>query len=201
MGLLAGIEPEVAAFISLRKALDRMTTPNIAMQTVAVGIGRALELEKKVLALRDQDTPRYKMTKRHIQGHSSQKYRRTVLSYAFGKSSTVAFRPWSEVDCLHLGLKLLELIMESTGIFHKVYRPQPGRRPTDATSRMYTLELSPSCRDWLQRHRETAGLMYPDYLPTIVPPKPGAGPGAAVIIPWTTRAALSGQAGGHGLPA
>lgn len=180
VGLLAGIEPEVAAFISLRKALDRMTTPDITMQAVSVDIARALELEKKVLALRDQDNPRYKMTKRHIQGHSSQKYRRTVLSYAFGKSGTVAFRPWSRPDCLHLGQKMLELIMESTGIFHLVRRPLPGRRissAADSSGWVYTLELSPSCRDWLQRHRETAGLMYPDYLPTIVPPKPWRGAG------------------------
>lgn len=176
VGLLAGISPEVAAFVSLRKALDRMTTPGITMQAVAVDIARALELEKKILALRDQDNPRYKMTKRHIQGHNSQKYRRTVLNFAFGKSGTVAFRPWSKPECLHLGQKMLELIMETTGIFHLVRRPMPGRHGVAAND-AYMLELAPSCRDWLKRHRETAGLMYPDYLPTIVPPKPWRGAG------------------------
>ncbi|MDE7065892.1 MAG: DNA-dependent RNA polymerase, partial [Desulfovibrionaceae bacterium] len=163
--LLKGMDTDVVAFITLRKALDTLTR-NVLMQRVAVGIAREIELEKKLTALEEQDTDRYGMTQYHIRKSKTRKYRRTVLQYAFGKSMTVAFEPWRESDCVHLGHKLLELVVEATGLF--AIRMAPYKTGRTA----YILEPSATCREWIQRHQETASIMTPDYLPTLATPKP-----------------------------
>ena len=101
-----------------------------------------------------------------------------MLNYAFGNSTTVEYEPWAEADCLHLGQKLIELAMESCGIFHLVQVPsQKVKGKTMFQSTHYSLEPTPSCREWVERHKDHASMMYPDYLPTLIEPKPWEGAG------------------------
>ena len=177
VGMLEGMDPHVVAFISLRKVLDTFSQ-SMPYQRVSILVGREVEMEKKLTDLKEQDPDRYRMTQRYISGSKARKYRRTVLNYAFGKSTTVEYEPWPEVDCLHLGQKLLELAMESCGIFHLVQVPsQKVKGKTLFQSTHYSLEPTPSCREWVERHKDHASMMYPDYLPTLIEPKPWEGAG------------------------
>ena len=122
VGMLEGMDVQVVAFIALRKVLDTFSQ-SMPYQRVSILVGREVEMEKKLTELKEQDPDRYRMTQRYIAGSKARKYRRTVLNYAFGKSTTVEYEPWAEADCLHLGQKLIELAMESCGIFHLVQVP------------------------------------------------------------------------------
>ena len=166
---LKGMDADVVAFIALRKVMDTLTK-RMLLQNVAINIGREIEMEQKLTALQEQDKPRFEMTQRHIRNSKARKYRRTVLQYAYGKSGTVAFQPWDRSECLHVGHKLIELIIASTGLVRIVEAPHK-------VGNAYMLEPSETCREWIQRHQESASLMAPDYLPTIMPPKPWAGAG------------------------
>ena len=169
--------PQVVAFIALRKVLDTFSQ-SMPYQRVSILVGREVEMEKKLTELKEQDPDRYRMTQRYIAGSKARKYRRTVLNYAFGKSTTVEYEPWAEADCLHLGQKLIELAMESCGIFHLVQVPsQKVKGKTMFQSTHYSLEPTPSCREWVERHKDHASMMYPDYLPTLIEPKPWEGAG------------------------
>lgn len=177
VGMLEGMDVQVVAFIALRKVLDTFSQ-SMPYQRVSILVGREVEMEKKLTELKEQDPDRYRMTQRHIAGSKARKYRRTVLNYAFGKSTTVEYEPWAEADCLHLGQKLIELAMESCGIFHLVQVPsQKVKGKTMFQSTHYSLEPTPSCREWVERHKDHASMMYPDYLPTLIEPKPWEGAG------------------------
>ena len=177
VGMLEGMDVQVVAFIALRKVLDTFSQ-SMPYQRVSILVGREVEMEKKLTELKEQDPDRYRMTQRYIAGSKARKYRRTVLNYAFGKSTTVEYEPWAEADCLHLGQKLIELAMESCGIFHLVQVPsQKIKGKTMFQSTHYSLEPTPSCREWVERHKDHASMMYPDYLPTLIEPKPWEGAG------------------------
>ena len=166
VGMLEGMDVQVVAFIALRKVLDTFSQ-SMPYQRVSILVGREVEMEKKLTELKEQDPDRYRMTQRYIAGSKARKYRRTVLNYAFGKSMTVEYEPWAEADCLHLGQKLIELAVESTGIFQIVMAP-PSKKVQDKKSfrtSVYILEPTPSCREWVERHKEHASMMYPDYRP------------------------------------
>ena len=177
VGMLEGMDVQVVTFIALRKVLDTFSQ-SMPYQRVSILVGREVEMEKKLTELQEQDPDRYRTTQLYIAGSKARKYRRTVLNYAFGKSTTVEYEPWAEADCLHLGQKLIELAMESCGIFHLVQVPsQKVKGKTMFQSTHYSLEPTPSCREWVERHKEHASMMYPDYLPTLIEPKPWEGAG------------------------
>lgn len=178
VGMLEGMDVQVVAFIALRKVLDTFSQ-SMPYQRVSILVGREVEMEKKLTELKEQDPDRYRMTQRYIAGSKARKYRRTVLNYAFGKSTTVEYEPWAEADCLHLGQKLIELAVESTGIFQIVMAP-PSKKVQDKKAfrtSVYIIEPTPSCREWVERHKDHASMMYPDYLPTLIEPKPWEGAG------------------------
>ncbi|MCD7983752.1 MAG: DNA-dependent RNA polymerase [Desulfovibrio sp.] len=169
VNLLDGMDVDVAAFITLRTAIDRLTRGSL-LQGVAVTIGREIEAEQRLTNLKENDAARYQLTQRYIQGHSSRKYRSTVLRYAFGKSETVDFEPWPEVKCLHLGQKLIELARDSTGFFEIVPKYDAGFK--GANEKLpYQLVASARLNEWINQHLEKASIMYPDYMPTLIPPK------------------------------
>lgn len=180
LGMLKGMDTDVVAFIALRKTLDTLSK-NVLMQRVAISVARELELEKKLTALQEQDKTRFDATQRHIKHSRTRKYRKTVLQYAFGKSLTVEFEPWPEADCVHLGHKIIELIIQSTGLFSM--REAPYKHGRSA----YVLEPSASCQAWVQRHQDVAAIMTPDYLPTLVSPKPWEGSGGGGYYSDTLR--------------
>lgn len=178
VGMLAGMDPHVVAFIALRKVLDTFSQ-SMPYQRVSILVAREVEMEKKLTELKERDPDRYRMTQRYIAGSKARKYRRTVLNYAFGKSTTVEYEPWAEADCLHLGQKLIELAVDATGIFQIVMAP-PSRKVQDKKSfrvSVYILEPTPSCREWVERHKDHASMMYPDSLPTLIKPNPWEGAG------------------------
>lgn len=173
VSLLDGMDSDVVAFITLRTAIDRLTRGPL-LQGVAVAIGREIEAEQRLTNLKENDKERYQMTQRYIQGHSSRKYRSTVLRYAFGKSETVDFEPWTETICLHLGQKLIELSIEATGFFEIVQKYDVGFK---ATNEKFPYQLIPSANlnEWINQHLEKVSILYPDYMPTVIPPKPWEG--------------------------
>lgn len=144
------------------------------LQNVAVRVGREIEAELRLSNLKQNDADRYAMTQRYIQGHKSRKYRSTVLRYAYGKSTTVDFEPWPLAQCLHLGQKLIELAIDSTGIFAIELTSNKVRKGNKDMA-AYSLVMTPALKEWMDDHLESRSIMAPAYMPTLIPPKPWEG--------------------------
>ena len=171
--VLCDIPPDVAAFITLRTIIDTLTAAPL-LQTVAVRVGRELETELRLGNLAERDADRYAMTQRWIAGHKSRKYRNTVLRYAYGKSVTVDFEPWPATTCLHVGQKCIELAAEHTGLVSIELTPgkiRKGNRHLAA----YHIVPTPRLREWIDGDCEARAVMSPDWMPTLVPPRPWEG--------------------------
>ena len=170
--IIKGMAPDVVAFITLRTAIDTLTSAPM-LQNVAVRVGREIEMEQRLENLKKNDADRYAMTQRYIQGHKARQYRRTVLRYAYGKSTTVDFKPWSASECLHVGSKLIELAIDSTGIF-AIERKAPERKGLNLKP-SYILTITPSLREWIDNHCANHSVLSPAYMPTLIPPVPWEG--------------------------
>lgn len=170
--LLKDMDSLTVAFITLRTILDKVSRMNSA-QSLAVNIAHEVELEKKLMHLEEEDNDRFLMTQRHIHSSKTASYRKAVLKFAFGKSMTVDFEPWSSADALHLGMKLIELTGKATGILQLILKHKATATKKDYPS--YQIEMMPSFLTWIESHKEHASLLSPDYIPTIIPPAPWQG--------------------------
>lgn len=173
VAVLEGMDTNVVAFLTLRKVMDTFSK-KVLLQTVAIGVGREIELEKKLAVLEEQDKDRYKMTQNHIKNSKARKHRRTVLQFAFGKSETTEYEGMLDQDLFHVGQKLIELMVNATGLF--VITLEPYKKVANGlASSAYVLEPTTVCREWLNKHTEQVSIMAPDFIPTIIPPKAWTG--------------------------
>ena len=87
--------------------------------------------------------------------------------FAMNRAS-VDWETWPKTDRLHIGVKLIELVIEATGYF-RVYNAKSGRHV-----RTY---VAPTERvlEWIHKQIDTYALLLPDRYPTIIPPKPWEG--------------------------
>ena len=166
--MLHGMEPHVAAFIAMRAIIDTLNRRSM-LQSVGLKVGREIELEQKLGVFERNDREEYRRIARMTE-NAPRSRRRRMLGHAFGKSATVSFKPWPSSDCLHLGQKLIELFIAATGLV-RVER-MPYKRARNKESRVYVLEPSAQCEQWLCAHQERRSLLYPDFLPTLIPPRP-----------------------------
>lgn len=172
--VLNRIDPEVAAFITLRKCLDTFSK-RVLLQTVSIGVGRELEMENKLASLERDDKKRYQQTQHHIGKRTSRRYRRTVLRYAFGKSETIEHEETPDVELFHVGQKLVELMVQSTGLFAITLAPYAKRVAKNYDTSAYVLEPTSVCMQWHAAHLEHSAVLSPDYFPTLIPPKAWTG--------------------------
>jgi len=77
--------------------------------------------------------------------------------------------PWPASDKLHLGIKLIDLFIESTGLVTRVDEYKHKNTEVYLAATQETIE-------WLKQRNDYLALLSPYYLPTIIPPKPWTAP-------------------------
>lgn len=171
--LLKGLDPYVVAYLSLRKLIDCVSyEDSFYYQMLASNIGREIELEVKLGVLYSQDRDRYNMTFAKTRTSNLKNHRRAVFSYAFGKSETVEFERWNKEDLLHLGSKLIDIIVEKTGFFTIASVPQREvKNKKVAVTNRIVVHPTSKCLEFIETNKERASMLNPDYLPTLIPPK------------------------------
>ena len=174
-GYLRDIDPEVTAFIALRVCLNFLSVP-ITLQNAAITVGTALETEASLAYFEEQNKGEYRKATKAVKKSSHDRYRQNVYSYIAGKNG-VELPSWPKRDKLLVGQKLIEILIDATGYFEIAtnYGSASAKR---GGSGSYTYHLlgSQKCLDWMTRLGEYTELSTPEYLPTIIPPRPWANP-------------------------
>ena len=156
----------VVSFLTLRKMVDNLSR-EMPLQNFATTIANEIMFEAKLKALKEEDTPRWNMTKYYLQHSQGRKYKSTVLNYAIGKSLYVTFEPWPANERIQLGTRLVEIVCETTGLF--AIRQDPAKNKKQGYYRVHATE---KVMEWVTHHNAHAEIMNPDYYPTLIPPKP-----------------------------
>lgn len=169
--LLDGMDTGTVAFLALRKLIDVMSNDKPILQNIALAVGNEVMFERKLHSLKEQDTERWSLTKRHLHNSQSRKYVSTVLNVAFSKSKLADFEVWAKNERIQLGIRLIEIISETTGLFDIVME-RLGSMMYKKHADYYLVRPSKEVCSWVNNYVEYSCIISPDYYPTIIPPKP-----------------------------
>ncbi|WP_187971121.1 DNA-directed RNA polymerase [Aquibium microcysteis] len=163
----AGIEAEALAFIAAKLLLDGIAQAQNVTR-LAVRIGSTVEMEQRLDAFSKHDAKNYKGTTKWLDGQTDHlEHRRKTLMRMLAEHGD-NWDCWTDRDRLLVGLKLIELVCQSSGLFEVHTNSRKKRVET-------TIEPTQRFRDWLASLDTQFELMAPEFLPCVVPPKDWTG--------------------------
>lgn len=154
-------DPHEAAYLSVRTMVN-LSTGQAAFQTIAIAISNALFENLEFKAFREQNRVGYNgyMQAQARRGYSRQ--RRSAVRKIFEAEGVRKDVPESVKTTV--GLKLMELVMDATGLFV---------RDTVKHKRGYTYRLTPTetLQGWLDHQHNRCSTLQPIHLPMLVRPR------------------------------
>lgn len=165
------IDPRALAYLTLRCGIQAGVQEHRA-QKAAKMVGRAVLDHMEAVEFDRANPAGARGLQQSLAGRSvvSEKRQRTIA--AIHEAEGVALG-WTSVEQFQLGMKLLELAAEATGLFDlKLYQTKTGKR----VRREQRLEITDKALSWLERQHERCELLDPLPLPMVVPPRPWTTP-------------------------
>ncbi|RVG58454.1 DNA-directed RNA polymerase [Sinorhizobium meliloti] len=168
--LTKDMDPEVVAYLSARAILNRLIRgTSVPLTTLARDVARSLEAEARFEKFSTAKPGLYaKISGKLDKDGATENHKLTVLTYAMGKFD-IPWDIWSKTDRLHLGVKMIELFCEHTGLASLVAGHESSDR--DAPHDQYRVELSAKTYEWVEQSIQRGEGRWPQYMPTIIPPK------------------------------
>lgn len=171
---LRQVDSEVAAFILMRCVVDSLTGKKQLLQRVAINVASRIEDEVRFARFQEaaKEADKGKLfnagQRKAAKGTTYHRKKSTMAGYErrFDGDEWVA---WPEPDKLHLGMKLVDLVIES-GLVHV---------GVEVTSRRDTRKvLQPTAKivEWIERESAKSELLTPAHLPMCVEPLPWTDP-------------------------
>ena len=164
------LDPEALSYIALASLLASTGRNRVAVVAAAEKVGRAVEIEDFLQALQDEDPDLRGVIVSVLQDRATTtRHRVSVAKFLTGEKERQGVRDsWSNQDRVSVGLKLIELLIQSTGLF-EIRRDRNGKRQTAL--------LAPTARmkDWIEDLDLKIAGLFPTYIPTVVPPRDWTG--------------------------
>lgn len=158
----AQFKPGVVAFIAVRSVLDSIGREN-SLISAGNAIGNMLEEEAKFKAINAADPRVWMDLKRRLKGVRSLQSKGRLVRGVIEKLNA-SIEPWPKKDKMKLGVILIEMIRQKTGLIDiQPVGSRSGRRryvvvPTDATLA------------WMENSNNAHESMFPFWLPSLIPP-------------------------------
>jgi DNA-directed RNA polymerase len=164
-GLLKGVDPDLAAYVTLRAVLG-YAAGGKTVHSAAIAIAEMLEGELIADSFEAANTALYRAVVRNAKARGLGERRQAHAVKLANRKFSVVERPWTQAQRIHLGVKLVELAIETTGIIRADYTRE-GKKVT-----VYRLAFTEEITEWLRKYNDAAALTRPFLLPTVVPPAP-----------------------------
>lgn len=181
-------DPYLCCYLTLRTVLDAMTTGQVGLMTAAKQIGLAIEHEARMRAWEARDRELYAVDKeaakkdpsnfQRLQKHLKKEgatavHRRRVNINRFNKllREPLQWNDWPDHARTRVGLDLLNILIIHTGQFRVGKDAEHVFKVGSVKSPKLMIEASDELVEWLAKSMETAEVMSPIYMPTIIPPK------------------------------
>lgn len=164
---LEGISSGTVAFVGLSAMMDSMAMVKDATPT-AILIGTSLETEAQMVEVEKTHSAYVKRLMDDLDGRTRNvSHRRAVLSKVIRERGEELER-WTRQKQLTVGLKIMEMIVQTTGMFELSIR-------MSGTKRVMAIYATERLGSFLAQLDTRFGLMSPEYLPCVIPPKPWTG--------------------------
>ena len=162
--LLQGLNPEQAAYLALISVVDKVSQ-NVPLLNVARLVGVNIETQKRLdewLKI-DRDTAKNLIRMANQKSDKGFDHKRHGLNHKM-KSDNIDIPYWADTDRIHVGLRLIDIIIRDTGIIK--LRSEYTRRKT-----VTYLQPTDDTLEWIKAFNETHESNLPRYSPCIIPPK------------------------------
>lgn len=164
---LAGYNPHVLAFLTLKHVLSGLSAPR-SVQYVAVSIGTAVEDEMRLAGVRAEERKAYdrlvRGAKKRTSSHNKHVYATRVAE------EYDDWTKWARVERLHVGIKLLDLLIQAVGLV------EIATNGEDTEKGLKYVKPLPSTLEWIEKKNDATALMRPVYEPMVVQPKDWTNP-------------------------
>lgn len=164
------LEPDAVALLTARTVLDGITRGDTIVR-IATMVATMVEDEINYRIFKAYDKADFKRAVSREQRVNGSSYHRmrTSLKHLMNNKS-LQTEAWSPREKLQVGSKLVEIMMETTGLVTKEERVTGPNKTT-----VYLVATS-ATMEWIQKEGDRTSLLSPVYLPTIIPPRPWTSP-------------------------
>lgn len=167
----AAAEPAPLAYLTLRCAIQAGIQQHLA-QKAAMMVARAVVDHLTATAFERINPSGSAGLQRKLSGRSVISEKRQRATAAVYEAEGVSLG-WSQTQMANVGLKLIELAVEATGLFElKLNQTKVGKQ----IRRKLQLHVSEAAVEWLDRQHERCELLDPLPLPMVVSPRPWTNP-------------------------
>lgn len=161
---LAHIDATQAAYLALRFAMNGASAGR-PLSSVARAIGDAVQEHLEMLNMAAHHAGLYRKLTSQLASSTSSEHRLGVIRNVRRKYGLNTLS-WSVKERVLLGMKLLELAIDTTGLF-EIRQMNRGRN-----DRPQMLMFTAEAREWLEAAHGRCELLSPIHLPMVAPPRP-----------------------------
>lgn len=163
--VLRKLSPDQSAFIALKSIFDSLIREE-PLVSIAMTIGARIEDQIRFTEFQEDVPDLYNYIVQEFRERNVVNYRRKhrVLVNAHQRQSA-----WSGLTVnqrVQLGTKLIEMAITATGMFDVKLQRVPGGKT------FKVLYATDETVTWIEEHVSRFELLYPDFSPTVIPPKP-----------------------------
>lgn len=112
---LLNIDPTQAAYLTIRDVIDLATTRK-TLNAIAIHVGNSIADHFHLLKLSEKAPEEFHWLMEDLKKSTSERHKTAVYRRAVAKHGDIDKLSWTPTDKMHLGVALVELFEESTGI-------------------------------------------------------------------------------------
>jgi DNA-directed RNA polymerase len=162
--ILSTLDIEVCSYVALKTVINSLTT-RVTMTNVCVQIGQNIHDQHLCDEFKLHNKLWFKSTMDYMaKRKASRIHKKMTLRKAADKANT-SYNTWTTPELYHIGAKLVDLIIQTTGMVY-VDKVHTGRKRTT-----HYLAATPEILDWIRQLNTLNEVLTPEALPFVIPPK------------------------------
>lgn len=165
--LIKDTDDNILAFLALKHVLSGVSAVR-TVQYVAVAIGTAVEDEMRFAKVREAERKKFEQLVTGAAKRTSQHYKHVYATRV--AEDVTEWDKWSRTDRLHVGVKLLDLLMQSIGLV------EVSTNLDNSEQGLKYVKALPETLEWIERKNEVTALLRPVYEPMVVQPRDWTNP-------------------------
>ncbi len=165
LALLADLAPDLVAYLALKESLN-YSKGSCPVRRLSRHIGSVLEDEVRMAVFDGVAPELYRTVERDVNRKSWDPEHAAIIFSVAAKAADIPLPRWSDMEKMHIGLLLLDMVMEHTGLIQ--VRDVPTRR----NKTVKHVSLTDTGRRWVEDFNTRAALLRPALTPTVVSSSP-----------------------------
>ena len=165
--ILMLLDPEVCAYLTLKYTIDGVSARSPLTRT-AMKLANGLEDQFKFDLWQNSESSKrlFKVIKSRVNKKTTNRvYRRYNLIRQMSKIEMLEHQPWTKVEKVHLGCKLIDILIQTTGLM-EVKTIQYKRK-----QRVLYLQANEATIHWIEELNKEGETIHPYFYPCVIPPK------------------------------